>query len=208
MMKLYTFAIAPNPRRIALLMRYKGIEIETQTIDLAKGEQFQPSFKAINPECTVPVLVLDDGSKLTECIEIALYLDSVYPTPPLFGGDALQRARVVGWCHRIFMNGLVPVAEILRNQSETFVHRAMPGRVDIEQIPALIERGQKRLASYFDVMDEYLTGRKYIVGDSLTMADIDALVVIDFSAWVKAVIPDHCRNVQDWYQRTAQELGL
>ena len=61
-MKLYTFDPAPNPRRLTLFMQYKGIEIETQQIDMMAGEQLGDDFRKINPECTVPALVLDDGT--------------------------------------------------------------------------------------------------------------------------------------------------
>ena len=61
-MKLYTYAVAPNPRRVGLLMKYKGIEIESQEIDLVAKEQFSPEFSAINPRLTLPALVLADGT--------------------------------------------------------------------------------------------------------------------------------------------------
>lgn len=206
-MKLYTYDIAPNPRRVKLFMQYKGIELDTSQIDLGKGEQFDESFKRINPEATVPVLELNDGSILCECIAINLYLESLYPEKPLIGKDGLQRAQIIDWSHRIFMTGLMPVAEILRNTSDVFQGRGLPGSVDLEQIPALAERGRKRLPEFFNNLERHMQGRKYIVGDSLTMADIDAYVVIGFASWVKQSIPDHCPRVQSWYQRIDEVLA-
>ena len=61
-MKFYTFEIAPNPRRVKLFMDYKGIDIDTVTIDLREKEQLKKDFLAINPAGTVPALVLDDDT--------------------------------------------------------------------------------------------------------------------------------------------------
>ena len=69
-MKLYTFDPAPNPKRLALFMHYKGIDIDTVQIDLNAQEQLGDEYRAINPDCTVPALVLDDGTVLTEVIGI------------------------------------------------------------------------------------------------------------------------------------------
>jgi glutathione S-transferase len=52
-MKLYDYQLAPNPRRVR---REKGVTVPTVQIDLCAGEQFTPEFRAVNPECTVPVL--------------------------------------------------------------------------------------------------------------------------------------------------------
>ncbi|MDH3994416.1 MAG: glutathione S-transferase N-terminal domain-containing protein, partial [Gammaproteobacteria bacterium] len=57
-MKLYTYDPAPNPRRVALFMQYKGIEIDSQQIDMMKAEQLTDEYRQINPECTVPALQL------------------------------------------------------------------------------------------------------------------------------------------------------
>ncbi|MDH3993817.1 MAG: glutathione S-transferase N-terminal domain-containing protein, partial [Gammaproteobacteria bacterium] len=82
-MKLYTYDPAPNPRRLALFMQHKGIEIESQQIDMMSAEQLGDDYLAINPEATVPALVLDDGSVLTEVVGICTYLEELYPEKPL-----------------------------------------------------------------------------------------------------------------------------
>lgn len=206
-MKLYTFEIAPNPRRVALLLKHKGIELETQAIDLGKGEHFADSYKAINPDCTVPALVLDDGTVLKEVVAICLYLDSLYPEKTLFGRSDLERAQVVGWMHANFLEGFMAVAEILRNQSDRFKNRALPGAVDLPQIPELVERGRMRLKAYFDKVDRHLADRRYVVADALTQADIDTYITCEFAGWVKESIPAACQNLQAWHDRIKGELG-
>jgi glutathione S-transferase len=206
-MKLYTFEIAPNPRRLKLFLQYKGIDIETETINIRDGEQFTDAFKAINPSCTVPALQLDDGTILSDVIGACLYLESQYPEKPLFGTTPLEQAQIVAWDHSIFVEAFVAVAEMLRNSSEAFKGRALPGTVTIEQIPELIERGQIRLQDFFQRLEIHMAGRDYIVGDAISLADIDAFVVCDFAGWVKQSIPENCTQLQEWYQRVKKELG-
>jgi glutathione S-transferase len=206
-MKIYTFEAAPNPQRLKLFLQYKGVSIDSETVDLRLQEQFSDAFKSINPELTVPVLVLDDGSILTEVISICWYLESLYPERPLLGRNALEQAEVLAWDHSIYNEGFAAVAETLRNSSKAFKGKALPGPLSIEQIPALIERGQVRLAAFFDKLDAHIKDRKYLVGDDITFADIDAYVVCSFAAWVKITIPDHCKHLQKWHKQVAQQLG-
>ena len=94
-MKLYTYDPAPNPRRLALFMQYKGIEIETVQVDMMKAEQLAEEYRQINPQCTVPALQLDDGNVLCEVIGICMYLEGLYPDKPLLGSTALEKAQVI-----------------------------------------------------------------------------------------------------------------
>ena len=55
-MKLFTYDPAPNPRRLALFMQYKGIVLETQQVDLGAAEQLQEQYRKEIPDCTVPAL--------------------------------------------------------------------------------------------------------------------------------------------------------
>lgn len=206
-MKLYSFEIAPNPRRVGLFMAYKGIDIETINVDLGKKEQLMDEYLAINPAGTVPALVLDDGTILTDVIACCAYLESQYPDKPLMGGTDLERAQVLGWAHKIFIQGLMAVAEMLRNQGDFFKNRALPGPLELEQIPALVKRGKLLLSGFFQMLEAHLQDRDYIVGDSLTLADIDAYVACDFAGWVKESIPDDCPHLQAWYKRMKMALN-
>ena len=92
-MKLYSFWRSQAAYRVRIALALKGIEVERETIDLIKGEQHDPAYRAVNPEAVVPTLVLDDGTALFQSIAIIDYLDQTHPEPPLFPGDALARAR-------------------------------------------------------------------------------------------------------------------
>ena len=93
-MKLWTFPPAPNPRKLAVYLAEKGLDIPVELINLVEGRQNSPEFLAINPKGAVPVLELDDGSRLTESLAIIEYLEELNPDPPMIGTDPLERARV------------------------------------------------------------------------------------------------------------------
>jgi len=203
-MKLYEFAPAPNPRRVRLFLDAKGVEIPTESIDLRAGQQFSSEFRAINPQCTVPVLQLDDGTTLVQVPAIVEYLECTYPLPPLLGRDPLERALIREWSHRTFMEGFMAVAEVLRNSSGAFADRALPGSQNYEQIPALVDRGQKRLSVYFKVLNEHLRDRDHMVGDHYSFADIEVRVLCDFAGWIKRSIPEDCPELDRFVRACSQ----
>lgn len=205
-MHLYTYDPAPNPRRLGLFLTWKGIDIETTQVDLMHLEQLGEAYRAISPAGTVPTLVLDDGTLMTEVIAICDYLESLHPQKPLMGTTPLARAQVLGWDHQIFVGALSAVAEVLRNGNPNFADRALPGPVKTPQIPALAERGRERLRRGWQTYDDALRGRNFLVGDALTLADIDLLVCTEFAGWVKESIPDDCESLLAWRDRVRQVL--
>jgi len=206
-MKLYTYDPAPNPRRVELFMAYKGIDIETAQVDLGAREHFEQQFLTINPLATVPTLHLDDGNVLTEIVSICDYLESQYPQKPLMGNSPLERAQVLSWDHRLHGEFLLAVAEVLRNTAKMFTDHAVPGQASFKQIPELAARGEGRVEVIFDELENYLATRSYFVGDSLTLADIDALCCFEFCGWIKKSVPEDNTNIQAWLTRIKQELG-
>jgi glutathione S-transferase len=194
--RLFTYDPAPNPRRVTLFTQYKGLEIETQQIDMMAQEQLGESYRSINPACTVPALVLEDGTVLTEVIGICAYLEALNPGKPLLGDTALERAQVISWDHKLFNMLLSAIAEVLRNSSKGFVDRGLPGPLNVPQIPELAERGKLRLAHAWSSLDEELAGREWLVGDGPSLADIDLLVCAEFSGWIKQAPPEKCVNLQ------------
>ncbi len=200
-MKLYSYDAAPNPRRVLLNLKHKGVSIDVEQVDLMKQEQMTAEFKAVNERCTVPVLELDDGTRLCDVIAMTLYLDEVFPEVPLFGRNALERAQIVGWCHRIYFDGFVSVAEVFRNANPAFAGRALPGPVGLEQTPALIDRGNIRLDAFYADMDRVLSDRAFLVGDALSQADIDLYVTLGFCGWARRSIPEACTVLSAWNEK-------
>lgn len=207
-MQLYTFDPAPNPRRLQMFIDYKGIDIETTQVDMMAKAQLAEEFRRVNPACTVPALVLDDGTVLSEVIGACMYLEAQYPERPLLGTSALERAQVISWDHRLFMGVFMAIAEILRNSSPGFVDRALPGPMNVPQIPELAERGKMRLAPALRSVDTVLADQPFVAGDHVSLADIDLLVATDFAGWVKESVPEDCANILAWQPRAREALGL
>lgn len=206
-MKLYTYDPAPNPQRLGLFMKYKGIEIDTEQVDLMAREQFTDSYRALVPDCTVPALALDDGTLMTEVIGMCAYLEKLYPEKPLFGQTDLEYAQVISWDHKLLMFVFMPVAEALRNGSPNFAGRALPGPAEVEQIPALVERGMKRLDYAWSEMDKILEGKTWLAGDNFSLADIDMAVCEKFSAWVKGSPSEEYTTLHAYLARVRDELA-
>lgn len=207
-MKLYTYDPAPSPQRLAQFMKYKGIEIDTQQIDMAGGEHLGDAYRAIVPERTVPALVLDDGTVLAEVIGICTYLEALYPEKPLFGSTPLEKGLVTSWDSKVLSMLFMAVAEALRNSSPGFKNRALPGELDLEQIPELAERGKKRLMWGWEQFDKSLgDGRQWLAGDNFSFADIDLAVCAGFSGWVKCSPPAELGHLHNYLARAKTEMG-
>ena len=199
-MKFYDCSTAPSPRRVRIFMAEKGIEIEAVQVDLGSGEQFSEEFRKRNPDCVVPVLELDDGRCISEVIAICSYLEELHPEPSLFGRTPEERATVLMWNARVEQQGLLAVADAFRNKAKGFVDKAVPGPDPYPQIPELVERGRQRVARFLDRLDDQLGSNDFVAGDLFSLADISAMVVVDFAGWIKIRPAEDARNLQRWYQ--------
>ena len=206
-MKLYTYDPAPNPRRLALFLKYKGIELDTHQVDLQKLEQHSEEYGAINPLRTVPALVTDEGAVLTEVIAQCVYLEALHPDKPLLGSTPLEKAQVINWDHRLFLTGFMAIADAFRNSHPAFKGSGMPGPLAVEQIPELAERGMLRLKHFWPTMDEQLGQSTWVAGDNLSFADIDMFCIVEFAGWIKEAIPGDCAHLKAWHERASAELA-
>lgn len=202
-MKFYDCSTAPSPRRVRMFMAEKGVDIETVQVDLGSGEQFSEEFRELNPDCVVPVLELDDGRCISEVIAICSYLDELYPEPPLFGRTPEEHATVLMWNARVEQQGLWAVADAFRNAAKGLVDKALPGPDAYPQIPELAERGRQRVARFLERLDEQLGSNEFVAGEFFSVADISAMVVVDFAGWIKIRPPEEARNLQRWYHNVS-----
>ncbi len=202
-MTLYDFSLAPSPRRTRILLAEKGIAVDNVQVDLTKAEQLAPEFRAISPTCTVPALKLEDGTVLTQNVASALYLEDIRPEPPMLGATPAERAVVMNWNARVEFEGLMAVAEVLRNRSKAMQGRALTGPDDYAQIPELAERGRARLKRFFATLDEALDGREFLATERFSFADISAYVAVDFAKWVKAEPEEGQANLKRWFAAAA-----
>jgi glutathione S-transferase len=206
-MKFYDCQSAPSPRRVRIFLAEKGIELPTVQVDLGAGEHLGEPFRSLNPDCTVPVLELDDGTALTESFAICQYLESVYPDPPLMGRDARERALVTQWNAKVESQGLAAIAEAFRNRSRGFAGRALTGPEGFEQIAELVERGRRRAGLFLARLDAELAEREFVAGDVFTVADITALVTVDFAGWIKLPLPEGADNLRRWHEAVSARPG-
>ncbi len=208
MMTLYDCASAPSPRRARILLAEKGVAHDTVQIDLRQGEQLGSAYRAVNPQCTVPALRTEEGLLLTDNAAITAYLEARFPQPPLLGSTPTEKAQIASWNWRVEFEGLLAIAEALRNSAPAMAQRALPGPLDYAQIPALAQRGLARVQQFFAMLDERLAGRAFIACDSFSVADITAVVAVDFARVVKIKPTEQHPNLQRWRAAMALRPAL
>ncbi len=201
MITLYDCATAPSPRRARIFLAEKGVAHDSVQIDLRSGEQLGEAYRAINPQCTVPALRTDEGQVLTDNAAIAAYLEARYPQPPLMGVTPADKADIASWHWRAEFEGLMAIAEGLRNSSPAMAGRALPGPVNYEQIPQLAERGVARLQHFLQALDRQLEQHAFVAADQFSLADITAVVVVDFARVVKVKPSETYAHIGAWRAR-------
>jgi glutathione S-transferase len=205
MITLYDCATAPSPRRARLLLAAKGIAHDTVEVDLRSGEQLSEAYRQINPQCTVPALRTEEGAVLTDNAAIAAYLEARYPAVPMLGVTPQDKAEIASWQWRIEFEGLMPIAEVLRNTSPAMVDRALPGPHNYAQIPALAERGLARLQHFFVTLNDRLEGREFVAANQLSLADLTAVVAVDFARVAKVKPDERHPHLQRWREAMGQK---
>lgn len=198
-MKLYYFPGAPSPRKVGIVIAEKGLEIPTEILNIRAGEHRTEEFAAVNPGWTVPALALDDGVCITESLAIVHYLEQLQPEPNLMGSDAREQALVLMWHDIATQQGYMGIQEYFRNSEHFAEGRALPGPQAYDRIPALVQRGEKRIHAFFDKIDDRLGESEYLAGDRYTYADIAAYVYRGFARFVTGDDPAAQRtHVRRW----------
>jgi len=199
-MKFYDCATAPSPRRVRIFLAEKGVALPTVQVDLRNNEQLGAAFRAVNPEATVPVLELDSGTRIADIVAICRYIEETHPRPPLMGVDAEDKAVVEQRLHWVEREGFQAAGDAFRNAARGLKDRALPGPDNYAQIPALAERGGARLARFFERLDQRLGASEFVAGPRYTIADITALVSIDFAGWIKLQPPPELTRLKRWHE--------
>lgn len=167
-MKLYNYFRSSASFRVRIALNLKGLPYEYAVVHLTKdgGQQFDPSFRALNPDALIPVLD-DDGRTLTQSLAIIEYLEETHPEPPLLPRDAMERAYVraiaLGVACEIHpLNNLRVLRYLVRKLGASEEQKNAWYRHWVEEGLAAIEA---RLVA------EKRTGR-YALGDRVTLADV------------------------------------
>ena len=191
-MKIYNSPTAPNPRRVRVFLAEKGVQVPYEDVDIGKAVNRQPEFRKKNPMAGVPVLELDDGTCIAESVAICRYFEELHPEPNLFGVGAKERAQVDMWNRRMEFNLLQPIADSFRQRHEFFKGR-------IRQVPEYADIQRLNAEDSLKWLDGELANRKFIAGDRFTIADITAMIAVDFGRVSKIGIQPDQKNLARWH---------
>lgn len=191
-MKIYESRNAPNPRRVRIFLAEKGIQVPYEEVDIVKAVNRAADFRKKNSLGTVPVLELDDGTCISESVAICRYFEEIQPQPRLFGSDAKERALVEMWNRRMEFNILQPIADAFRQRHDFFKGR-------IRQVPEYAEVQRLNAEDALAWLDQELGARRFIAGDRFSIADITAVVAIDFGRVSKIAIKPEQQNLARWH---------
>jgi glutathione S-transferase len=195
-MKIYNSSTSPNPRRVRIFLAEKDIQVPYEEVDIAKAVNRAPEFRKKNPLAAVPVLELDDDTCISESVAICRYFEELYPDPALFGVGAKGRAIVDMWNRRMEFAVLQPIADAFRQRHEFFEGR-------LRQVPEYAEAQRLNAEDNLKWLDEELANRPFIAGDWFSIADITALVGIDFGRVSKISIKPEQKNLSRWHAQVS-----
>ena len=206
-MKLYTSHRAPNPRRVRWVLAEKGVEdVDLVELDIMSGEHRTPEYRAKVGVPHVPALELDDGTTISESIAICRYLESVYPEPNLFGRDASEQAVIEMWTRRCEF--------YLANPLMLNVRHSHPALVALEatQVPQVADYNRLAAEKFMRTLDRRLADHEFIAADRFTIADVVAVVGLDFARLVKYRPPEEFAHLARWLEasraRPAAKAGV
>ncbi|WP_119271025.1 glutathione S-transferase family protein [Taklimakanibacter deserti] len=193
-MKLYV-APGPNSYRVRIFMAEKGISLPLVELDYGKREHKSPEFLKLNSLGQVPVLVLDDGTVITESVAICRYLEAVHPTPPLFGSDPASQGKIEMWNRRMENEVFATIGNVTLHTDEFFKERVI-------QVPAFAEAQKRMIPGKWAWLDREMSdGRPYLAGDEFSIADISGMVTLWLSEVFSYEVPADLPHVQRWNAR-------
>jgi len=206
-MKLYTSHRAPNPRRVRWVMAEKGVaDVELVEIDIMSGDHKTPEYRARVGVPHVPALELDDGTTVSESVAICRYLEAMYPEPNLFGHDAREQAVVEMWTRRNEFYLANPIMLSVRHS-----HPALAA-LEATQVPQVADYNRVGAERFMRTLDRHLADHEFIAIDRFTIADIVAVVGLDFARLVKYRPPEELIHLARWLetcrQRPAAKAGV
>ncbi len=192
-MKIIETKTAPNPRRVRIFLAEKGIDMTYEALEFTMENLRSAAFTAMNPMQKVPILVLDDGTCISETVAICRYFEETTPEPALMGTDAKSKAIVEMWNRRIELGLFFHVAQAFRHLHPSMVEREVP------QIAEWGESNKPKAQDQLRILDEHLGKTQFVAGDTFSIADITAMVAFDFMKPAKIDRPDGLENVARWY---------
>lgn len=205
-MKLLDQPQAPNPRRVNIFLAEKGIEVTRQIFNIPNKEHLTDEIKALNPMQRLPILVLDDGTAISESVAICRYFEELHPERPLMGTKPLEKAKIEMWQRRAELDVLGPIASCFRH-----LHPAM-AELEVPQVTAWGEANRERALKGLAMLDKQLQQNTFLAGDTFSIADITALCAIDMMKLARIEMPGDFVALERWYEtvsaRPSAKAGL
>ncbi|AXS42010.1 glutathione S-transferase [Breoghania sp. L-A4] len=199
MLTFYDSKGLPNPDRVRIALEEKRVmdQVIVKQVDLWKGEHRTEAFKALNPSVTIPLIVLDDGTAISETTAITEYIDHTYPGISLTGRTPKERAVI----HMMQRRGEQQIVDAIG----AYFHHATPGfgpEIELNQNKAW---GEAHLAKTLEGMryfNDVLEQQPFIAGDGFSMADITVFTGLEFSeTYPKVMVPVECTALLAWRAR-------
>ena len=185
----------PNSYRVRICMAEKAVALPMVEVKFESGDHRKPEFLKLNSLGQIPVLVLDDGTVITESVAICRYLEELHPEPTLFGTGAVERAIVEMWTRRVEFEIFGTIGNVAFHSDPFFAHK-------LTQFPAFAETERDHLPRKWAWLDREMgDGRPFLAGENFSIADITGGV----AAWIAGLfgmdVPENLTNVQRWLER-------
>lgn len=200
MRTLYHVWLHPFSRKVRLALAEKKLDFELQ---VEKIWERRTAFLAMNPAGDVPVLVENDGTILSNSQVICEYLEEVYPEINLIGRDPIQRAetrRLIGWFDVKF-NREVTDNLVGEKLMKRFLKLGEPHGPSIRA-------GHANIHYHLDYIGFLCEKRKWLAGETFTLADIAAAAHLSAIDYIGDVPWDEHHHARDWYARVKSRPGF
>ncbi|MEM7766671.1 MAG: glutathione S-transferase family protein [Pseudomonadota bacterium] len=196
-MKLYHAPKAVNPERVVHFLRAKGRldTVEIEQVSIMEQEHRTDAYRALSPFAQVPVLVLDDGTAMTESRAICTYLEGLFPDPNLMGTDPKERGLIEMWDRRIEFMFMMPFAQWFRNS-----HPAM-APLENPQCEGTAEKAERNVKAFVKRLDDHLKDHEFVAAGRFSIADITTHLTCGFCALMRWKPHEEYEHIGAWRAR-------
>ena len=196
-MKLYHAPKAINPERVVHFLRAKDrlSSVDIEEISIMDQEHRSDTYRSMSPFSQVPVLVLDDGTPMTESRAICTYLEGLYPEPNLMGADPKERGLIEMWDRRIEFMFMMSFAQWFRNS-----HPAM-APLENPQCAGTAEKAERSVKAFVKRLDAHLATHEFVAVDRFSIADISTYLACGFCGVMRWKPHEELEHLGAWYGR-------
>ena len=176
--------------------------VEVEELSIMEQEHKSAEYREMSPFAQVPVLVLDDGTCITESRAICTYLEGMFPEPNLMGEIPLEKALIEMWDRRVELMFFIQFATWFRN-----AHPAM-APLEKPQSAESAAKGERNAKAFIKRIDAHLGEHDFLAADRFSIADITLNVACGFCAVMRWFPHKELENLGAWRERMkALNLG-